>query len=443
MNTRRASPFENQDPPSAGGGRGLAGAFLSLGRGHPAHQLFRNRDFALLWGGQLLSMIGDQCLIVAGITLISDLSHSPLAMLIPALSIVLPQVAFGLVGGVIADRMNRKLVMVASDLLRALIVLPILFISGLQQIWILYAAAAGLALAGVCFGPARNASLPKIVPPGLLVTANGLMQGSHVIALIAGPAIGGLAVQLWQPSAILFRSGTFLVSAVAVSLMNIPPNGRGEAVAAEEHSLWNDIADGLGFIRQSDVLRRVLVVTAVATLGAGAVILLAIPHLKTRLGAGGLEYGFAISVLGLGSLLGGLLATRVAMDMATSTLVGGMLILAGAAIVAFAYAPTYAVVLISVALMGMCLVVARGALDAVAQTVAPDEIRGRVQSAVNLLVMSSMAISGGLSAAAGSILQTKTVFLAAGLTTGLIGLVAVFALRDAAQVLSPIVAEVS
>lgn len=441
MNTKRASLSKDEDPRFESAEKGPAGGSQPRRRGHSARELFRNRDFALLWSGQLLSMIGDQCLIVAGITLIADLSQSPLALLIPAMAIVAPQIVFGLVGGVIADRLNRKLVMVACDLSRALVVLPILLISGLQQIWILYAAAVGLALAGVCFGPARNASLPKIVPSGSLMTANGLMQGGQVIALIAGPTIGGLAVQLWQPSAILFRSVTFVVSAVAVGLMRIPPNGGGKGAQVQEHGVWSDIRGGLSFIGGSDVLRRVLAVTAVAAIGAGAVMLLAIPHLKVKLGAGGLEYGFAISVLGLGSLLGGIVATRIAKGMSTSTLVGGMLFVGGVAIVAFAYAPSYVVVLISVALMGMCLVVARGALDAVTQTVAPDEIRGRVQSAVNLLVMSATGVSAGLSAAAGSVLRTETVFVAAGLATALIGLVAIFALRDAAQILSPATAE--
>jgi MFS family permease len=82
--------------------------------------------------------------------------------------------------------MDRKAVMVVADVLRALIVLPILFITSLSQIWILYLAAAGLALVGVSFYPARNATLPKIVPEESLMTANGLIQGSTVIALVVG-----------------------------------------------------------------------------------------------------------------------------------------------------------------------------------------------------------------------------------------------------------------
>lgn len=105
--------------------------------------LFRNRDFKLLWAGQLLSQVGDQCLLIAAITLISNLSASPLAMLIPAISIAIPQIVFGLVGGVMADRWDRRLVMIWSDVLRGLVVLSILLVHSVQQLWILYLAAAG------------------------------------------------------------------------------------------------------------------------------------------------------------------------------------------------------------------------------------------------------------------------------------------------------------
>jgi predicted MFS family arabinose efflux permease len=148
-----------------------------------------------------------------------------------------------------------------------------------------------------------------------------------------------------------------------------------------------------------------------------------------------------MSVLGLGSVLGGILVTRISKRFSMSTLVGGMLILAGAAVVAFAYAPTYIVVLVSIVVIGMCLVVARGALNAITQTLAPDEIRGRVQSAVNIIVVSSTAVSEGLSAVIGSLIAVQTVFVAAGVVTALTGFAAVFVLRGAAGVVRPVLGE--
>ncbi|MGD2143903.1 MAG: MFS transporter [Anaerolineae bacterium] len=425
--------------PGEGGGERPS---RSPGQRQTARELFKNRDFALLWVGQLLSQIGDQCLIVAAITLISGLSSSPLAMLVPALSIAAPQIVFGLVGGVIADRVDRKLVMVVSDVLRALIVLPIILVTSLHQIWILYLAAAGLAIVGVSFYPARNASLPKIVPSGSLMAANGMIQGSYVVALVVGPIVAGIAVELWPPSAILLDSATFVLSAIAIAVMRIPRNGSQASGIGVEKGVWDDIKAGLNFIYRNQVLRRVLVVTAVASLGVGAVVLLAIPHLKAKLGAGGLEYGLAMSVLGVGSVLGGVLVTRISRRLSTSTVVGGMLTLAGAAIVAFAFAPSYVVVLVSVVALGMSLVVARGALNAITQTLAPDEIRGRVQSAVNIIVVTSTAISEGISAVMGSVIRVQTVFVAAGVVTAVTGFAAVFMLRGAARVVRPVMGEV-
>jgi len=396
-------------------------------------ELFRNRDFKLLWGGQLLSQVGDQCLLIAAITLISDLSGSPLALLIPAISIALPQLLFGLVGGVMADRWNRKLVMIGSDVLRGLIVLCVLLVSSVQHLWILYLAAAGLALVSVFFYPARNAVIPNLVPAGLLLAANGLIQGSFIIALIVGPVIAGTAVELWAPLAILFDSATFFASAIVIAVMNVPGTVPEQSHAAGGNSVWENMKAGLNFIRQNRTLSRVLVITAIATLGFGAIVLLAIPHLKAQLGASGLEYGIAMSVLGLGSVMGGLMVNRLSRRLSTNTIVGGTLILAGTAIVGFAFAPNYAVVLLSIAVIGLCVVMARGALDTITQALSPDAVRGRVQSVVNLLVVAATAMAEGLSALLGSMIGVQVVFAAAGVVTALAGVAATFILRGAAR----------
>jgi DHA3 family macrolide efflux protein-like MFS transporter len=399
-------------------------------------ELFHCRDFKLLWIGQLLSQIGDQCLLVAAITLISSLSQSPLALLVPALSLAVPQLVFGLVGGVMADRWNRKLVMIVADVLRGLVVLSILLISSPQQLWILCIAAAGLAFMGVFFYPARNAVIPNIMPAGLLLAANSLIQGSYIVALIVGPAIAGAATELWLPAAIIFDSATFFVSAVVIAVMHIPAIAPGQPSTAGQGGVWGDMKAGLDFIRRSNVLCKVLVITAVATLGIGAIVLLAVPHLKEQLGASGLEYGIAMSTLGVGSVAGGLMVNRLSRRLSASTIVGGMLILAGAAIVAFAFAPNYVVVLLSIAVIGLCVVIARGALDTITQALSPDEVRGRVQATVNLLVVAATAMAEGLSALLGSLIGVQDVFVAAGVVTALTGMAAVLVLRGAARLVS-------
>jgi DHA3 family macrolide efflux protein-like MFS transporter len=409
----------------------------SVSRDRAIRGLFRQRDFALLWAGQLLSQVGDQCLLIAAITLITDLSASPLAVLIPAVSIALPQVFFGLLGGVAADRWDRKWVMIVSDVARALLVLAVLLVRSSGQLWILYLAAAGLAVVGTFFYPARNATIPNIVPNGLLLTANGLIQGSYIIALIIGPTVAGIVVELWgMESAILLDSGTFVFSAAAIMLIRIPACRNHTLVSTGQAGVWQEMKAGVVFIRHSPPLRRSLYVTAAATLGIGAVILLAIPHLKTQLGAGGLEYGGAMSVLGIGSVVGGLIVTRLSRRLSTNKIVGGMLVLAGAAVVAFAFATTYVLVLVSVMILGQCIVIARGALDTITQTLAPDEVRGRVQAVVNLVVAAGTALAEGLSAVMGHFLGVQTVFVAAGIITAVAGVASIYTLRSAALAVS-------
>ncbi len=401
--------------------------------------MLHHRDFVLLWAGQLLSQIGDQCLLIAAITLITDLSASPLAILIPALSIAVPQVFFGLLGGVVADRWDRKRVMIAADLLRAALVLAVLLVRTTGLLWLLYLVAAGLAVLGTFFYPARNATLPNIVPNGLLLAANGLIQGSYIIALILGPMVAGITVELWgMQAAILFDSATFVISAVTIFLLQIPPLQNGAPGLTVQGNMWQDMKAGLNFIRRARPLRHVLYITAVATLGIGAVVLLAIPHLKARLEAGGLEYGGAMSMLGVGSVLGGLLVTRLSRRLSTNVIVGGMLVVAGAAVVAFACAPNYAVVLLSVMVLGLCVVIARGALDTFTQALSPDEVRGRVQSAVNLIVAAGTALAEGLSAFLGHFIGVQTVFVAAGILTAAAGMAAAYALKEAARVVMPV-----
>lgn len=402
-------------------------------RQQAVRELLRNRDFKLLWIGQLFSLIGDNCLLIAAITLIASLSQSPLAILVPALSLAIPQVVFGLVGGVIADRWNRKFVMVASDLLRGLIVLSVLLVDRAGELWILCLAAAGLAVVSVFFYPARNAVIPNIVPPGLLLAANGLIQVSYIIALIVGPAVAGAAVEVWLPAAVIFDSATFFFSAMVLAVMHVPRSTGRQPAAVEKESVWKDMRVGLDFIRRSRALCEALIITAVATLGIGAIVLLAIPHLKQHLGASGLEYGFAMSVLGVGSVAGGLLVSRLSRRISTSLTVGGTLFLAGIAIATFACAPNYGIVLVSLAAIGMCIVAARGALDTITQALSPDILRGRVQAAVNLIVATSTAAAEGLAALLGSLIGVQTVFLAAGVVTGLTGVAAVFVLRGAAR----------
>ena len=406
-------------------------------QGRAVRDLLRQRNFMLLLVGQFLSQVGDQFTLIAAITLVTDLSTSPLALFIPAVSMALPQIVFSLVGGVVADRWNRRRVMIASDLLRAGLVLGVILAHRTGQLSILYLSAAAMALVGTFFYPARNATIPNIVPKGLLLAANGLIQGSYIIALTLGPTLAGIILDLagLQP-AILFDSSAFVFSALTIFLLRLPRQNGGSVDSEDRGSVWQEMKYGLAYIRSSRILRRVLYVTAATTLGLGAIIILGIPHLKNRLAAGGLAYGGAMSMLGIGSVLGGLMVTRLSRRLSTNLIVGGVLMAGGVAVFVFTFTTSYIVVLLSVMMLGVCIVIARGALDTITQTLPPDQVRGRVQSVVNLTVQAGIALAEGLSAVLGHFTSIQAVFVGAGAVMAAAGAAAAFSLREAAYLVS-------
>jgi len=397
--------------------------------------LLHNPSFVALWSGQLLSQVGDRFRFVAVLAIIGQMTDDPLAITFLALSVTGSQVVFGLLGGAAADRFDRKHVMIIADLLRGLLVLPVLLVDSPSHFWIIYVTAVVLEMVSVFFYPARNAALPGIIGEGQLLTANALMQVSYIIALVIGSALAGILVGLLGTAfAILFDSATFFVSAMAVSVMRIPPptteNHQGRPSPRE---IWEEIRAGITFIRQRRDLTIVLIITAIAMLGIGAIIVLGLSYLNIRLNVQAEGFGYAVSMMGVGILIGGVVLSRLAGRMPANVLVGGSLVVVGLAIIAFAAAANYAVVLLTTALIGLCLVIARAALDTFTQTLVPDEMLGRVQAAVNMTIAISTTLAQGLAGLLAKVMNSvEAVFMMAGGVTVVAGVAAIVTLREAA-----------
>jgi len=398
--------------------------------------VLKNRDFFALWLGQLLSETGDRFRFVAVLVIVNNLTDGdPLAVTLLTFTVVVPQFVFGLLGGTVTDRVDRKIVLIVSDILRGVLVLPVLLVQEPDQLWIVYLCSVGLEITSVFFYPARNAVIPNITRPGQLMTANAVRQGSYVVALIVGSALAGYLTELIGTDfAIIFDSATFFFSAGAVAFMRIPPLAATLEERAVTSELWGDMKAGLRFIRRRRDLMTILGVTAVAMLGLGAIIVLGISYLETRLNVAAQGYGNAVAAVGLGVLIGGAVASRVAGRVLANVLVGGSLITVGVAMIAFAGAGNYIVVLIAAAIIGICLVMARAALDTFTQALVPDEMLGRVQATVQMTMAVSTALAQGMSGLLAKLLDSvENVFVLAGGVTLAAGVTAILTLRDAAR----------
>jgi DHA3 family macrolide efflux protein-like MFS transporter len=410
---------------------------VDLPRRNAVVALMGSRNFSALWLGQLLSQTGDRFRFVAVLVIVNELTGGdPLAITLLTFTVVVPQFIFGLLGGAVSDRVDRKTVMIISDVLRGLLVLPVVLVDTPDRLWIIYVGSIGLEIISVFFYPARNATIPNIVGPGQLMQANALMQGSYIVALILGAVLAGYLTEwLGTDFAIIFDGVTFFMSATAIALMTIPPvaaaiNGERPTVG----ELWQEIKAGLHFIRGRNDLVTVLIVTAVAMLGLGSIFVLGISYLETRLNVQAGGYGNTMASVGVGLLVGGLLVSRIAGRVPANVLVGSSLIVVGLAMVAFAGAGSFTVVVFAAVIIGVCVVVAKASLDTFTQALVPDEMMGRVQATVQMTLAVSTALAQGLAGILAKLLNSvENVFILAGCITIVAGVAAILSLREAAR----------
>ena len=406
------------------------GAF-SLGGGSAVVDALRYRNFLALWIGQMVSQVGDQFVIIAILVLINRLTDSAVPVGIVGLCFTGPQLLLGLVGGVFADRWNRKTVMIVSDILRGLAVLALVMVRDASQFYILYLVTFTASAVGVFFAPARNAVIPNVVPERLLLAANALIQGSQVIAMILGASIAGFVVDwLGIEFAFVFDALTFFVSAIAIVAMRLPRtatvNRQGDV-----REMWAQLKEGLSFIKRNPFLTNVMVITGQATFGFAAIFVLGVMHLGDVLGIDAKGFGILYAVEGLGVVVGGAILTKFFSRIKVNRVVALCMIALGISIIAFAAAPSYALVMVSMIVIGLSIVSARAALATLTQALVPDEKRGRVESAVAMVIGAATSASTGLAGLFGDLVGVQAVFFAAGVVTAMAGIGAGYVLSGA------------
>ncbi len=265
--------------------------------------LRRSPSFGYLFLATAGSSFGTYLAVIALIVSIKDLTES--GVWVAALLIVefLPIVVIGFVLGPLIDRLSRRGLMIASDLVRFGVFAALPFVDQ---------PAAIVALAGVAgiatgfFMPASNAGLPNLVPDDELANANSLMQTMENVAWMVGPVVGGLMLTAWGSSVpYAVNAVTFLVSAALIARI---PRERLQSEEPLTRGHWRDVADGLRLVVTARPLITVLVVWNVVLIGAGAVNVAEVFFAKDVLDAGDLGFGAIVAASGVGLVLGSFLA---------------------------------------------------------------------------------------------------------------------------------------
>src|SRR5690242_16690404 len=183
----------------------------------------RQRNFAFLWFGQVISLIGDWVLFVALPFYIYTLTGSTLATGIMFIVQTLPRLFFGSVAGVFVDRWDRKYTMVIANLIQALILVPLFLVRSQDVSWIIYLCAFADSLVSQFFNPAQTAIIPMLVEEKELLPANSLNSMSQELTRLVGPSLGGLLFGLLGISSVITLDLiSFLVSAMLLFLIVVP-----------------------------------------------------------------------------------------------------------------------------------------------------------------------------------------------------------------------------
>jgi DHA3 family tetracycline resistance protein-like MFS transporter len=265
----------------------------------------RERDFALLTAGWVVSLLGDGFFSVALAWQVYDISNVPTALSIVGVAWTLPLIFFILLGGVFSDRYDRRWMMIGADLVRAVAIglLGILSIAGVIELWHVVALIAFVGLGDAFFNPASTAIVPDLVREEQLPQANAL-QGlvRPLMVRLIGPALGGITVAGLGPGAAFVVDGaSFLVSAVAIALIATRPSRT--VVAHGLRQTIAEVGEGLAFVRRNPWCWATLVSAMFSLLVFIGPVQVLLPYLvKNRLDLGPEALGAIFAVSGVGAI---------------------------------------------------------------------------------------------------------------------------------------------
>ena len=341
----------------------------------------RNHQFALLWGGQSVSLFGDGVLAAAlPVLLLYTLHASSWELGLVVAARLVPLVVLLLLGGALTDRVSKRLAMLSSDVVRGIVtvVIGVLAITGELDLAILVVSMLVFGSVDALFMPASTAMLPEVVTSAELMAANSLTQSSRQLAgSLVGPIVGGvLAATLGAPAALFVDGATFAVSAACLAAMRPTPTPE-----PKETSMLHEVHEGLQYCRRTPWLLWTLVAAGIANaivFSPGAVLL---PLLfKEVFAAPVWMIGVAFAALGVGGLLGALAAGT--MPRPRRRIHWMWVSWAGAAAfdVGFGLSPTPLVACLALIAFGPLLMFGNILWESMLQTEVPRELLGRVSS---------------------------------------------------------------
>jgi MFS family permease len=348
----------------------------------------KHRPFALLWVGLMISIVGSQMQQWALFWHISQLSGDPIAVSIVGGVRFVAVLAFSLLGGLVADRYNRKTILFITQSTSMFVALALGFLtlSGDIQLWHIYALTAVQAAAMAFDLPARQSLVPNLVPRQDLPSAFSLQSIAFNTGSIVGPALSGVVIgYLGQEFAYLINAMTFLGVILALILLGPVPQSRAQ-VQRGLRAAWTDIGAGITFIRNQPLILSTMILDFIATFFSSANTLLPF-FAQNVIHVGEVAYGWLAAAQSIGAVLVGIIASQVRHIRYQGILLLGSVVVFGAGTILFGISRLYAVIFFALALIGAADSVSTIIRNTIRQLNTPDSLRGRMTSINQIFFM--------------------------------------------------------
>jgi len=341
-------------------------------------QVLQQRDFGLFWLSLLFSAVGSQISTVAVAWQVYEITNSPFQLGLTGLFRALPVMILSLPGGVLADRMDRRKLLIITQSLAALlaVALGLLTSTGEIRVWHIYAVTFLSGAVGIFDAPARTAMIPALVSAEQLASAYALNITWRQIATLGGPFIGGVVISVLGISpAYYIDAGSFLAVIICLAFMRRQVKPARE----QKESPIQSVRAGFTFIRENSVILGLMSMdTCVQFFGAYRSMMPAFA--RDILGTGPAGLGALLGVPALGALAGSGMILAAGNPRRKGRLIIGVTLLYTIGLVCFALSRSLTLSLLIVFCLGLVDAVGETLRDTLVQLTTPDRMRGRVKS---------------------------------------------------------------
>jgi MFS family permease len=348
----------------------------------------KHRGFALIWVGLMISIVGSQMQQWALFWHISRLSKDPIAVSIVGGVRFLAVLAFSLIGGLVADRYNRRSILLITQSITMVValLLGLLTLWGKIQLWHIYGLTAVQAAAMAFDLPARQSLVPNLVPRHDLPSAFSLQSIAFNTGSIVGPAMSGVVIgYLGQEYVYFINAVTFLAVIFALLLLGPIPQSQSIVQRGLRAALL-DIRDGVVFIRNQPLILSTMILDFIATFFASANTLL--PYFAQNIiHVGEVAYGWLAAAPSIGAVIVGLIVSQYHNIRRQGSLLLGSIVVFGLATILFGVSRIYMVIFFALAVTGAADSVSTIIRNTIRQLNTPDSLRGRMTSINQIFFM--------------------------------------------------------